>query len=192
MPQAFYEVASTTAEDIQIPRMRVAPEILLDLKRQGVHAAPHVGHATRQPDTNTSRNRDHRRARTASTRASAEPSTSRSTITRAIGQRDLHPSRRRRIPRGSTQRRRLQNHRHQAAGPASLLAKPAPAVEHQVGVHVVAPRHNRHRNPRLVALRYDPRRFSASLQRRRRAPGPSRPDSGFSIASDICDRVGNT
>ena len=82
MPQAFYEVASTTAEDTQIPRMRVAPEILLDLKRQGVHAAPHVGHPGRQPDPNTARNRDHRRARTASTRASAEPSTSRSTITR--------------------------------------------------------------------------------------------------------------
>ena len=66
---------------------------------------------------------------------------------RAIGQRDLHPSRRRRIPRGSTQQRRLHNHRHQLAGAASLLAKLTPPGEHQVGVHVVAPRHNRHRNP---------------------------------------------
>ena len=82
MPQAFYEIASTAAENIQIPRMGIVLEILLDLQRQGVHAAPHVGRPGRQPDTNTARNRDHRRARTASTRASAEPSTSRSTITR--------------------------------------------------------------------------------------------------------------
>ena len=68
-----------------------------------------------------------------------------------------------RIPRSSTQRRRLHNHRHQAAGPASLLAKPAPPVEHQVGVHVVAPRHNRYRNPGLVALRYDPALLGIAL-----------------------------
>ena len=43
-----------------------------------------------------------------------------------------------------------------SSGPASLLAKPAPPVEHQVDVRVVAPRHNRHGNPGLVALRYDP------------------------------------
>ena len=57
MPEAFYEVASTAAENIEIARMRVAPEILLDLQRQGVHPAPHVGHAGRQPDTNAARNR---------------------------------------------------------------------------------------------------------------------------------------
>ena len=51
---------------------------------------------------------------------------------------------------------RLDNHRHQATGPASLLAKLTPPGEHQVGVHVVAPRPNRHRNPGLVALRYNP------------------------------------
>ena len=80
--EIFYQIASTTPENVQITRMRVVPGILLDLKRQCVHAAPHVGHTGRQPDTNTARNRDHRRARTESTRASAEPSTARSTITR--------------------------------------------------------------------------------------------------------------
>ena len=40
--------------------------------------------------------------------------------------------------------------------PPACSRNPAPPVEHQVGVHVVAPRHNRHRNPGLVALRYDP------------------------------------
>ena len=34
MPQGFYEIASTAAENIQIPRMGIVPEILLDLKRQ--------------------------------------------------------------------------------------------------------------------------------------------------------------
>ena len=53
MPQAFYEIASTAAKNIQIPRMRIVPEILLDLEGQGVHAPPHVGHPGRQPDTNT-------------------------------------------------------------------------------------------------------------------------------------------
>ena len=51
MPQAFYEIASTAAENIQIPRMGIVLEILLDLQRQGVHAAPHVGRPGRQPDT---------------------------------------------------------------------------------------------------------------------------------------------
>ena len=82
-------------------------------------------------------------------------------ITRAVRQRDLDPPRRGSGTRGSVRqgRRRpgrLDNHRHQATGPASLLAKLTPPGEHQVGVHVVAPRHNRHGNPGLVALRYNP------------------------------------
>ena len=105
---------------------------------------------------------DHRRARTASTRASAEPSTSRSTITRepsasAISIRPVAGA----APAAASARGggvpgRLDNHRHQATGPASLLAKLTPPGEHQVGVHVVAPRHNRHGNPGLVAPRYNP------------------------------------
>ena len=155
MPEDFYEVASTPSENIQIPRVRIVPEILLDLEDQGVHAAPHVGHPGRQPDPNTARNRDHRRARTESTRASAEPSTSRSTITREpSASRDLHPSRRQRIARdGIRQGRpcpgRLHNHRHQPArhGLASPLAVPPTPGEKQIGVDVVAPRHNRYRYP---------------------------------------------
>ena len=53
-----------------------------DLKGRGVHAAPHARHATRQSHPDTARNPGHRRARTARTRARAEPSTSRSTIDR--------------------------------------------------------------------------------------------------------------
>ena len=43
MPQAFYEIASTAAENIQIPPMGIVLEILLDLQRQGVHAAVNGG-----------------------------------------------------------------------------------------------------------------------------------------------------
>ena len=75
------QVASATAEHIQIPRMGIARQVLLNLKRQRVHAAAHVRHTCREPHPHTARNRDHRRSRTAITRASAGPSTDRSTIT---------------------------------------------------------------------------------------------------------------
>ena len=61
---------------------RLAPKAFLNLEAQRVHAAPHVRHARRQPYPDTARNRDHRGARTASTRASAGASTVASTITR--------------------------------------------------------------------------------------------------------------
>ena len=82
MPENLDQVAPTTAENVQIPRMWVVPEVFLDLERERVHAAPHVRHPRRQPYADAARNRDHRRARTERTRPSAAPSTSRSTITR--------------------------------------------------------------------------------------------------------------
>ena len=150
MPGNLYEIASTTAKDIQIARMRVSPEILLDLQRQRVHAAPHVRHTSRQPHPNSARNRDRRRARTARTRASAEPSTSRSTVTRT--------------PPGNaisirpTARRSADHHRHEPAVPhiARQLPELPPPGEQLVRVQVVAPRHNRYGYPGLIALGHDP------------------------------------
>ena len=46
------------------------------------------------------------------------------------------------------------------ARPGSPLAVAPPPGEQQVGVHVVAPRHERYRNPRLVALRHEPEPLS--------------------------------
>ena len=82
MPENLDEVAFASAEYEEIARMRIPPETLLDLKRQGVHPAPHVRHAGRKPDPRSARNRDHRRSRTPRTRDSAVTSTSRSTVTR--------------------------------------------------------------------------------------------------------------
>ena len=39
-------------KDVQIAGVRVAPERLLHLQRQAVHAAPHVGVPDRQPHPN--------------------------------------------------------------------------------------------------------------------------------------------
>src|SRR5437762_506932 len=62
--------------------MRIAPQHLLDLQRQPVHAFAHVGPSNGQPHPHPARNRDHRRASTSRTRSSAAASTSRSTRTR--------------------------------------------------------------------------------------------------------------
>ena len=82
VPEDLDQVASASPEDEKIARVRIAPEVLLNLQRQRVHAAPHVRHTGRKPDPHAARNRDHRRSRTPITRASAEGSSARSTITR--------------------------------------------------------------------------------------------------------------
>ena len=42
--------------------MRVALQLLLNLKRQSLHAAPHVRMARRDPNPNVARNGDHARS----------------------------------------------------------------------------------------------------------------------------------
>src|SRR5882762_9253917 len=48
------------AKNIKIAGMRIALQPLLDLQRQAVHAAPHVGVADCQPHPYPRGNRDHR------------------------------------------------------------------------------------------------------------------------------------
>ena len=62
--------------------MRVAFQLFLNLKRQSLHAATHVGVARRDPHPHPARHRDHRSLRTLKTRRSASASTSLSTRTR--------------------------------------------------------------------------------------------------------------
>ena len=62
--------------------MRIALQLLLNLKRQSLHAAPHVGVARRDPHPHPARHRDHRSLRTFRTRRSASASTALSTRTR--------------------------------------------------------------------------------------------------------------
>ena len=87
------------------------------------------------------------------TRSISGQAIERGTTDRAVRQRDLHPARRRAgIGRRRQHAVRLDNHRHQTA-PLAILTTPG---EDHVRVHVVAARHDRDRNPRLVALRNDP------------------------------------
>ncbi|KAF2174632.1 hypothetical protein K469DRAFT_686407 [Zopfia rhizophila CBS 207.26] len=62
MPDDFNQVAATAPKNVEITGMRIAPERLLCLQRQAIHAAPHVGMAHRQPDPDTGGNRDHPRS----------------------------------------------------------------------------------------------------------------------------------
>ena len=50
MPEDFRQIAAATSENIEIARVRIALQLLLYLKRQSLHAAPHVRVARRDPD----------------------------------------------------------------------------------------------------------------------------------------------
>src|SRR3954468_20070495 len=82
MPKHFDQIPAPAPKDKQMAGVGIAPERLLHEQGQAVEAFAHGGVARRQPDPNAARNRDHERARTAMTRASAAPFTSLSTITR--------------------------------------------------------------------------------------------------------------
>jgi hypothetical protein len=75
-------VSPARAEDEQIAGVRVAAEPFLDLQRQAVHPTTHIGDAGGQPGPAARRQRDHARASTASTWASAASSTAPSMTTR--------------------------------------------------------------------------------------------------------------
>ena len=82
MPEDLGQVAPAPPENIEIAAMRVALQLFLDLKRQSLHAATHVGVARRHPHPHPARHRDHRSLRTFRTRRSASVSTALSTRTR--------------------------------------------------------------------------------------------------------------
>src|SRR5512147_904740 len=67
MPENLDQITAATAKNVEVATVRVAPQRLLNLQRQPVHAAAHVGPADRQPHPHPARNRDHRRSRAAIT-----------------------------------------------------------------------------------------------------------------------------
>src|SRR3954454_6407712 len=75
MPKDLDQVASDASEDVKIAAMRIASQRFLNLQRQAVHAAPHVGSPNRKPYPHARGKRNHRRSRTSSTRRSACAST---------------------------------------------------------------------------------------------------------------------
>jgi hypothetical protein len=62
MPEDFRQVAPPTSKNIEVARVRVAPQLLLDLKRQPLHAAPHVRVARRDPNARPTGKRDQDRS----------------------------------------------------------------------------------------------------------------------------------
>src|SRR5690349_19109741 len=62
MPDDLDEVAALAPEDEEIAGMGIAVHAFLDLKRQALHPAPHIGMAGREPHSDTRGDRDHRSA----------------------------------------------------------------------------------------------------------------------------------
>src|SRR5271165_2970694 len=82
VPKDLRQITPASAEDVKIAAVRIALQLLLNLKRQTLHATTHVGVARRDPHPHSARHRDHRSPRTLRTRRSASTSTSLSTRTR--------------------------------------------------------------------------------------------------------------
>ena len=82
VPDDFYQVTATASEDIEIARMRVPLQCLLNQKSKGSESAAHIGVAGREPNSYVARDRNHRRSSTSRTRAKAAASTFASTRTR--------------------------------------------------------------------------------------------------------------
>src|SRR5512135_1790875 len=59
MPDDLDPVATGAPKHQQVTRMGVPPQRLLNLQRQSIHAAAHIGPADRQPDPDARRDRDH-------------------------------------------------------------------------------------------------------------------------------------
>src|SRR5271155_3568860 len=77
VPENLRQVAPAPAEEVEIAAVRIALQLLLNLKRQTLH----VGVARRNPHPHPARHRDHRSPRTLRTRRSAAASTLLSTRT---------------------------------------------------------------------------------------------------------------
>src|SRR6266436_7876714 len=56
MPKDLDQVTSGAPENVKIACVGIAPQSLLDLKSQAVHASTHVGPPDRQPDPHPARN----------------------------------------------------------------------------------------------------------------------------------------
>jgi len=58
-PNDFYQIATPTTEDKQMPREGILLQRLFGLSRQRRKTTPHVGHTRSQPDARVRRDRDH-------------------------------------------------------------------------------------------------------------------------------------
>ena len=63
MPKNFSQIAAAPPENIKVASVWITLKPLLNLKREALHAAPHVGVACRDPDPDAAWDRNHRRPR---------------------------------------------------------------------------------------------------------------------------------
>src|SRR5712675_946262 len=89
MPDNLDQIATGASEDVKVARVRIAPQCLLDLQSQAIHASPHVRSSDREPHPHTRGNRDHRRSSTSSTRRRTCASTPLRTRTRYLPARSI-------------------------------------------------------------------------------------------------------
>src|SRR5258705_10840398 len=89
MPKDLDQVTSGASKDVKITCVGIAPQRFLDLQRQAIHAAPHIGSPDRKPNAHARGKGDHRRSRTSSTRRSACASTPLPTRTRYLPARSI-------------------------------------------------------------------------------------------------------
>ncbi len=82
MPEQLDEIAPAPAKAEDLPGMRIAPQALLNLESQRVHAAAHVRHPASDPHAHPRRERDHGRSRTRRRRERAAVSIEAETLSR--------------------------------------------------------------------------------------------------------------
>jgi len=71
MPENLRQIAAAPPENVQVASVWITLKPLLNLKREALHAAPHVGVACRDPDPDAAWDRNHRRPRNVATIKSA-------------------------------------------------------------------------------------------------------------------------
>jgi hypothetical protein len=59
MPNDFNQITATTSKNVEIARMRIALQCLLNQKRQSPESAAHIGVAGRKPNPYIARDRNH-------------------------------------------------------------------------------------------------------------------------------------
>ena len=158
MPEDLRQIAATPAENVEIAGVRITLQLLLNQKRQTLHAPPHIGVARRDPDPTPRRNRDQERsafkvaeinadgAQRRSERAPPFSSTENGGPTELAG--GMAP----------TKRRRLNNNRRKAGcARIRLLPRLTPPFVDEARANILAPRHLRDNGPgRLYPLKSAP------------------------------------
>ena len=175
MPQYFDEIAFASPEDKKIARVGIAPEVLLNLQCQRVHAAPHDRNPGREPHQHD-----------------LHPARRGRNLRDTIVGRRAH-----RLDARTRASCRLDDYRHEPADPdiARRLAKQPTPPEYMIGVEVVtlrdhpsAPRPQAHGSPPRSAASAPRSTAGAGGEPIRRPPRPARPQKPTSAKCPLTNR----